>query len=169
MEIGDIVMITEKSERNSLNIGDTVEIVDQVCNKNVLEVRSPYSNTSHWVTSKEVKPVHGINKECPTVVDSIIDIIIGQQEKGLKKYGMTVDDAELSEKDWIKHTQEELADALIYLEKLKNKTLRRSEDCTIELISERGMFSAEQMEDAYRDGYENEYPKLWDFDIENYR
>tara|TARA_B100000497_G_scaffold72552_1_gene81472 strand:- start:212 stop:466 length:255 start_codon:yes stop_codon:yes gene_type:complete len=32
-----------------------------------------------------------------------------------------------------------------------------------------GCFTAEDMEDAYRDGYENDYPNLWNFDINNYR
>jgi hypothetical protein len=56
-----------------------------------------------------------------TVQDRVIEIIKGQQEKGLRKYGVTVDDAELPVDQWIQHAQEELADCLIYLEKLKCK------------------------------------------------
>ena len=32
-----------------------------------------------------------------------------------------------------------------------------------------GMFSDKDMEDPYRDGYDNDHTKQWDFDIENYR
>jgi len=32
-----------------------------------------------------------------------------------------------------------------------------------------GSFSAKDMKDAYRDGYENDHPNEWDFDIDNYR
>jgi hypothetical protein len=30
-------------------------------------------------------------------------------------------------------------------------------------------FSSEQMKEAYRDGFENDHPNEWDFDINNYR
>ena len=39
----------------------------------------------------------------------------------------------------------------------------------LNLFSVSGSFTAEDMEDAYRDGYENDYPKEWDFNINNYR
>lgn len=56
-----------------------------------------------------------------TVQERVIAIIQAQQEKGLRKYGKTVDDAELSTAQWIQHAQEELVDCLVYLEKLKCK------------------------------------------------
>lgn len=56
-----------------------------------------------------------------SVQERVIAIVKAQQDKGLRKYGRSVDDAELSVIDWINHTQEELADAMIYLEKLKGE------------------------------------------------
>lgn len=56
-----------------------------------------------------------------TVQDRIIAIIQKQQAKGLTKYGVTVDDADLPTLQWIQHAQEELVDCLVYLEKLKCK------------------------------------------------
>ena len=46
-------------------------------------------------------------------------IIDQQEQKGLKKYGQTVDDAKLTDVEWIRHAQEEIIDMLVYLEKLK--------------------------------------------------
>lgn len=54
-----------------------------------------------------------------TAQDRVIAIIKAQQVKGFNKYGKTVEDANLSDLEWIQHTQEELADAMIYLEMLK--------------------------------------------------
>jgi len=39
----------------------------------------------------------------------------------------------------------------------------------LDLFSVSGSFTAEDMEEAYRDGYENDYPREWDFNIDNYR
>lgn len=53
-------------------------------------------------------------------VSEHLKMIIDQQEqKGLKKYGQTVDDAKLTDVEWIRHAQEEIIDMLVYLEKLK--------------------------------------------------
>ena len=32
-----------------------------------------------------------------------------------------------------------------------------------------GVFTEEQMKEAYQDGYENDFPNEWNFKIENYR
>lgn len=55
-----------------------------------------------------------------TVSDRIKAMIDAQQVKGLNKYGKTVDDAKLTDAEWIKHAQEEIVDLLVYLEKLKD-------------------------------------------------
>lgn len=57
------------------------------------------------------------------IITNIKSIIDRQQEKGLKKYGKTVDQADLSIEEWIEHTQEEIADTLIYLECIKQKMI----------------------------------------------
>jgi hypothetical protein len=55
--------------------------------------------------------------------DSIVESVIRKfQERsavGIKKYGVTLDRTDLGLADWIQHAQEELMDAILYLEKLK--------------------------------------------------
>lgn len=58
-------------------------------------------------------------QDVDTVVQSVIHKFIDRAKFGKKKYGTTLDREDLSTKDWIQHTQEELMDAILYLEKLK--------------------------------------------------
>ena len=57
------------------------------------------------------------------VTDSIVASVIAKFAQrsavGIRKYGTTLDRTDLTTKDWIQHTQEELMDAILYLEKLK--------------------------------------------------
>lgn len=54
-----------------------------------------------------------------SVVDTIVDSFISRAVKGKEKYGDTLDRQDLSVLDWIEHTQQELQDGILYLEKLK--------------------------------------------------
>lgn len=64
-----------------------------------------------------------------TIKEKVKSIIDAQQEKGFSKYGVYVDDADLSPEEWIEHAQEELADMMVYLECLKRVIqLNTSED-----------------------------------------
>jgi hypothetical protein len=54
-----------------------------------------------------------------SIVQSVLDQYIQRSLVGKKKYGTTLDRDDLSIGDWIQHTQEELMDATLYLEKLK--------------------------------------------------
>lgn len=54
-----------------------------------------------------------------SVVESVISKIRSRSEVGIKKYNTTMDRRDLSTEQWITHLQEELMDAVIYLEKLK--------------------------------------------------
>jgi hypothetical protein len=53
------------------------------------------------------------------IVQSVIDKYQQRSEVGQKKYGVTLERNDLALSDWIKHLQEELMDATLYLEKLK--------------------------------------------------
>lgn len=44
-----------------------------------------------------------------------------RSEQGIKKYGRTLDRDDLSFIDWLNHLQEELMDATLYIEKLKEE------------------------------------------------
>ena len=54
-----------------------------------------------------------------SVVQSIIEKFQQRSELGQKKYGTTLDRNDLAFLDWVNHMQEELMDAILYLEKLK--------------------------------------------------
>lgn len=54
-----------------------------------------------------------------SIVFSIISKFKQRANFGKEKYGTTLDRNDLSTKDWIQHAQEELMDAILYLEKLK--------------------------------------------------
>ena len=59
------------------------------------------------------------------IVDTVIDKFKGRSDVGIAKYGTTVDRNDLSVLDWLKHLQEELMDATLYIEKL-SKELNKS-------------------------------------------
>ena len=54
-----------------------------------------------------------------SIVAAVIKKFAERSEIGIKKYGVTLDRTDLKTADWIQHTQEELMDAILYLEKLK--------------------------------------------------
>jgi hypothetical protein len=56
------------------------------------------------------------------IVQSVIDKFRQRSEVGIKKYGTTLDRNDLSLADWLVHLQEELMDATLYVEKLRQET-----------------------------------------------
>jgi hypothetical protein len=62
------------------------------------------------------------NPPSPLQEDSIVAAVIAKFAErsalGRKKYGVTLDRTDLNTRDWIRHTQEELMDAILYLERL---------------------------------------------------
>jgi len=63
--------------------------------------------------------------ETDSVVRSVLHKFIERSSFGKKKYGTDLDRDDLSLLDWIQHTQEELMDATLYLEKLKKTVLEK--------------------------------------------
>ena len=54
-----------------------------------------------------------------SVVLAVIESFKARAAFGKKKYGTDLDRGDLAVGDWIQHAQEELMDAILYLEKLK--------------------------------------------------
>lgn len=52
------------------------------------------------------------------IEESVINKIRNRAEVGEKKYGVTMERDDLNLYDWIKHLQEELLDASVYIEKV---------------------------------------------------
>tara|TARA_B110000037_G_C16875983_1_gene405991 strand:+ start:306 stop:491 length:186 start_codon:yes stop_codon:yes gene_type:complete len=55
------------------------------------------------------------------IVESVISSFKQRSEVGIKKYNKTMDRDDLNTLEWLQHLQEELMDATLYLEKLKQK------------------------------------------------
>jgi hypothetical protein len=61
------------------------------------------------------------------ILEEVIYRMRERSEVGIKKYGTTLDREDLSHLDWLNHLQEELMDAILYLQKIKhNETTRLS-------------------------------------------
>jgi len=58
---------------------------------------------------------------CDTVVNSVVEKFIERSNLGMKKYGTTLDRTDLSPEEWANHMQEELMDAILYLERLRRE------------------------------------------------
>jgi hypothetical protein len=52
------------------------------------------------------------------VEEAVISKIRDRRERGRAKYGTTMERADLSRLDWLRHAQEEAMDLAIYLERL---------------------------------------------------
>ena len=59
------------------------------------------------------------------LVQRVLNRIADRSESGIKKFGVTMEDAEQSLEHWIMNTQEELADSIMYLEKLKEEIRKK--------------------------------------------
>jgi hypothetical protein len=57
------------------------------------------------------------------MTDAIIEAVVAQlrtrAEKGKEKYGTTMERDDLTLMQWLQHLQEELMDAAVYIEKIK--------------------------------------------------
>ena len=58
-----------------------------------------------------------------SIVTSIIQKFKQRSEFGQRKYGTNLDRTDLKFLDWVTHMQEELMDAILYLEKMKKEYL----------------------------------------------
>ena len=82
-------------------------------------------NTNPVEVSASVRPLAPVLTPVvpsDSIVASVVASFKQRSEIGIKKYGVTLDRTDLGLLDWVQHTQEELMDAVLYLEKLK-KTL----------------------------------------------
>jgi hypothetical protein len=55
------------------------------------------------------------------IYKEVISDLISREKMGRTKYGTTVDNANLSEKEWMQHAYEEALDFAIYLKRLMSK------------------------------------------------
>ena len=53
------------------------------------------------------------------VVERVVNKFVSRSDVGYKKYGVTLDNDPSNMFDWLNHLQEELMDAILYLQKAK--------------------------------------------------
>lgn len=56
-----------------------------------------------------------------SVVNSVVNKFKTRSDVGIKKYGTTLDRNDVSFDGWLNHLQEELMDAILYLERIRNE------------------------------------------------
>ena len=54
-------------------------------------------------------------------VENVVTQLRNREEQGLRKYGVNTERHDLSNLEWLQHLQEELMDASVYIEKLKDE------------------------------------------------
>ena len=54
-------------------------------------------------------------------VENVVKQLRYREEEGLRKYGVNTERVDLTTLQWLQHLQEELMDASVYIEKLKNE------------------------------------------------
>ena len=71
-------------------------------------------------------------------VENVVKQLRDREEEGLRKYGVNTERKDLSSLQWLQHLQEELMDASVYIEKLKNemKEMQDTQEGLLEEISE---------------------------------
>ena len=65
------------------------------------------------------------------IIEQVINKIKNRSDVGYKKYGVTLQDDEQSLEVWLTHIQEELMDAVNYIEKAKLVLCDEIEECML--------------------------------------
>ena len=84
------------------------------------------------------------------VIESVVDKFVERSNVGFKKYGVTLDQDPGDLNVWMTHLQEELMDAVNYIEKLKRVTTEVLQDKIV------------QKYEASHDGYMLDNDNLWE-------
>lgn len=65
------------------------------------------------------------------VVERVVEKFVSRSDVGFAKYGMTLEDDPSNIFQWANHLQEELMDAVLYLQKLKESTTEELQEALI--------------------------------------
>ena len=66
------------------------------------------------------------SEDTDTVVAAVVRSFQERSRVGQLKYGTTLDRTDLTPQQWAQHMQEELMDAILYLERLKREMVSRN-------------------------------------------
>jgi len=62
-----------------------------------------------------------IDKKFDKNVNNVISQLRAREEKGMIKYGVNTERIDLTTIEWLQHLKEELMDATVYIEKIKDE------------------------------------------------
>ena len=65
------------------------------------------------------------------VVERVVDKFVMRSDVGFAKYGVTLADDKSNLFEWVNHLQEELMDAVLYLQKLKETTTEELQEALL--------------------------------------
>jgi hypothetical protein len=68
------------------------------------------------------------------VVERVVDKFVSRSDIGFAKYGITLENDKSNIFQWINHLQEELMDAVLYLQKLKETTTEEMQEALLKSI-----------------------------------
>jgi hypothetical protein len=68
------------------------------------------------------------------VVERVVDKFVSRSDVGFAKYGITLENDKSNIFQWINHLQEELMDAVLYLQKLKETTTEEMQEALLKSI-----------------------------------
>lgn len=68
------------------------------------------------------------------VVERVVDKFVDRSDVGYAKYKVTLEDDKSNIFQWINHLQEELMDAVLYLQKLKETTTEEMQEALLRSI-----------------------------------
>ncbi len=66
------------------------------------------------------------------VVERVVDKFVSRSDVGFKKYGVTLNDDPSAMFEWLNHLQEELMDAVLYLQKAKESYTEEQQEAMLE-------------------------------------
>jgi hypothetical protein len=70
------------------------------------------------------------------VVERVVDKFVSRSDVGYAKYGVTLDEDKSNIFQWINHLQEELMDAVLYLQKLKEESTDELQQTLLDSFNE---------------------------------
>jgi hypothetical protein len=129
LEVKELALLRQKEEKDDDYEKTTQDLADAFCWG---QTKEGFDYWNEWDDKKALKPeslIHSfaneIKEEYPeikTKTDPIVDSVIAsfkQRSKiGIEKYGTTLEDNNTD--DYLQHLQEELMDAILYIEKEKS-------------------------------------------------
>ena len=68
------------------------------------------------------------------VVERVVDKFVSRSDVGFAKYGVTLEDDKSNLFEWINHLQEELMDAVLYMQKLKESSTEEMQEALLKNI-----------------------------------